>query len=86
MPDNVLVREWFPQNSILAHNKTVLYFGHGGLNGLNEAIKYRKPMLSMPIWSDGWDTTNRSVRNLHLNVILEDSESQLEKLQKISKF
>ena len=61
MPENVLVREWFPQNSILAHNKTVLYFGHGGLNGLNEAIKYRKPMLSMPIWSDGWDTTNREV-------------------------
>ena len=59
VPENVLVREWFPQSAILAHNKTVLYFGHGGLNGLNEAIKYRKPMLAMPIWSDGWDTTNR---------------------------
>ena len=46
MPENVLVREWFPQNSILAHNKTVLYFGHGGLNGLNEALaKYGRDLV-----------------------------------------
>ena len=47
--------------------KTVLYFGHGGLNGLNEAIKYRKPMLAMPIWSDGWDTVNRSGRTVAIS-------------------
>ncbi len=48
--------------SVLAHNKTVLYFGHGGLNGLNEALHYRVPMVAMPVWSDGEDTVNRLVR------------------------
>ena len=41
LPSNVLARDFFPQASILSHNKTILYFGHGGLNGLNEAIKFR---------------------------------------------
>ena len=61
LPNNVLAKDFFPQASILSHNKTILYFGHGGLNGLNEAIKFRKLTVAMPVWSDGEDTVNKLV-------------------------
>ena len=41
VPDNVLLRSFLPQQAILAHPNVTLYFGHGGVNGLMEAIYYR---------------------------------------------
>jgi hypothetical protein len=38
------------------------YFGHGGVNGLQEAIHFRKPIVAMPLWADGEDNVNRLVR------------------------
>ena len=45
-----MVRTWLPQQSILAHPKTILFFTHVGNNGLLEAIHYRVPMVGMPIY------------------------------------
>jgi UDP:flavonoid glycosyltransferase YjiC (YdhE family) len=36
-----------------------VYFGHGGVNGLQEAIHNRKPIVGMPLWADGEDNVNR---------------------------
>ena len=41
VPENILLRKFLPQQAILAHSKVTLYFGHGGVNGLMEAIYYR---------------------------------------------
>ena len=41
VPKNILLRKFLPQQAILAHPKVTLYFGHGGVNGLMEAIYYR---------------------------------------------
>ena len=41
VPENILLRKFLPQQAILAHRKVTLYFGHGGVNGLMEAIYYR---------------------------------------------
>ena len=41
VPKNILLRKFLPQQAILAHSKVTLYFGHGGVNGLMEAIYYR---------------------------------------------
>ena len=41
VPQNVLLGSFLPQQAILAHPNVTLYFGHGGVNGLMEAIYYR---------------------------------------------
>ena len=41
VPKNILLKQFLPQQAILAHPKVTLYFGHGGVNGLMEAIYYR---------------------------------------------
>ena len=75
IPNNVLARNFFPQASILSHNKTVLYFGHGGQNGLNEAIKFRMPMVAMPVFSDGEDTVNKLVERGACVSVPKDSDA-----------
>ena len=75
LPNNVLARNFFPQASILSHNKTVLYFGHGGQNGLNEAIKFRMPMVAMPVFSDGEDTVNKLVERGACVSVPKDSDA-----------
>ena len=49
LPPNILVRTFLPQQSILAHPKTLLFVTHVGNNGLLEAVHYRVPMVGMPI-------------------------------------
>ena len=56
VPENILLRKFLPQQAILAHPKVTLYFGHGGVNGLMEAIYYRwclcrAFLFLMRIWS-----------------------------------
>ena len=62
MPSNVMAREVLPQASILSHEKTLLYFGHGGVNGLHEAVHFRKPIVAMPVWWDGRESIQRMVK------------------------
>jgi UDP:flavonoid glycosyltransferase YjiC (YdhE family) len=40
----------------------VLYFGHGGLHGLNEAIYYGLPIVSIPVWADGEESVQKLVK------------------------
>ncbi|CAH0388912.1 unnamed protein product [Bemisia tabaci] len=52
IPKNVLVRDWFDQNSILAHNNCLLFLTHGGISSTMEAIRHAVPMVLMPIFGD----------------------------------
>nr|CDJ96086.1 UDP-glucuronosyl UDP-glucosyltransferase domain containing protein [Haemonchus contortus] len=49
---HVKLLRWAPQNDILAHNKTVLFFTHGGLKSIKEGICSNTPMLFLPFFAD----------------------------------
>ena len=51
-PPNLLTRAWLPQQEILAHPKTRLFFTHFGMHGALEAIWYGVPMVGFPLFSD----------------------------------
>ena len=51
-PPNVLVLPFVPQQDILAHPKTMLFFTHCGMHGVMEAVYHRVPMVGMPVFVD----------------------------------
>ncbi|XP_075220175.1 UDP-glycosyltransferase UGT5-like isoform X2 [Lycorma delicatula] len=51
-PDNVFVKKWLPQQSILAHPNIVLFISQAGLQSLQEAVHYVVPVLAVPIYGD----------------------------------
>ncbi|XP_072044167.1 UDP-glucuronosyltransferase 2C1-like [Amphiura filiformis] len=58
--NNTLVLDWIPQNDLLGHPKTRLFIGHGGINGVYEALYHGVPMLLIPVMSpDQWDNAVR---------------------------
>ncbi|XP_072383365.1 UDP-glycosyltransferase UGT5-like [Diabrotica undecimpunctata] len=50
--DNIVIRQWFPQQGILAHPNVKLFITHGGLLSNLEAIHYGVPVLTLPIFGD----------------------------------
>jgi len=52
LSDNVLTREWIPQQDLLGHPSVGGFFTHGGLLSLMEATYHGVPVISMPIMSD----------------------------------
>lgn len=58
-PENVLVLPFVPQQDILAHPKTKVFFTHCGMHGVMEAIYHRVPMVGMPIFIDQGDVFTR---------------------------
>jgi len=54
-PPNVLVVPWVPQQAVLAHPKTKIFFTHCGMHGVLEAIHYMVPMVGMPVFIDQGD-------------------------------
>lgn len=51
-PDNVMIRKWFPQQSILGHPNTKVFISHGGLVGSIEAVYFGVPVLGVPLFAD----------------------------------
>ncbi|XP_045611300.1 UDP-glycosyltransferase UGT5 [Procambarus clarkii] len=49
---NVLMKEWMPQQDILADPRVKLFITHGGLLGTQEAICHSTPLLALPIFAD----------------------------------
>eukprot|EP00095_Tigriopus_kingsejongensis_P007274 maker-scaffold144_size312663-snap-gene-2.33 protein:Tk07274 transcript:maker-scaffold144_size312663-snap-gene-2.33-mRNA-1 annotation:"udp-glucuronosyltransferase 2b31-like isoform 1" len=60
-PENVLILPFVPQQDILAHPKTRVFFTHCGMHGVMEAIYHRVPMVGMPIFIDQGDMLTRMV-------------------------
>ncbi len=59
LPSNVLALSFLPQQDILAHNKTLLFFTHCGMHGVMEAIYYGVPVIGMPVFIDQMDVRAR---------------------------
>ncbi|KAM7361141.1 UDP-glucosyltransferase 2-like [Cochliomyia hominivorax] len=51
-PDNVIIRKWYPQPSVLAHPNIKLFISHGGFLSTTETIFHAKPILGIPILGD----------------------------------
>ncbi|WKY12953.1 hypothetical protein Q1695_004066 [Nippostrongylus brasiliensis] len=49
---HVKILRWAPQNDILHHHKTVLFFTHGGLKSLKEGVCSDTAMLFLPFFAD----------------------------------
>lgn len=52
MPENVLVKKWFPQVDILANSNVILFISHGGLLSTTESIYHGKPIIGLPVFGD----------------------------------
>lgn len=48
VPKNVLVRDWLPQNDLLAHPNVRLFVSHAGTNGIGESLYHGVPILAVP--------------------------------------
>lgn len=59
VPENILIRPYVPQQEILAHPNTILFFTHFGMKGTLEAIYYGVPMVGMPLFNDQGDVKAR---------------------------
>ncbi|XP_055836559.1 UDP-glucosyltransferase 2-like [Episyrphus balteatus] len=49
---NIMFRNWFPQDDLLAHKKLKLFITHGGKGSLVEAQYHGIPMLAIPVYGD----------------------------------
>jgi UDP:flavonoid glycosyltransferase YjiC (YdhE family) len=52
--------DWLPQQEIMAHPKTILFFTHFGMHGALEALWYGLPMVGMPLFSDQGDVRTKA--------------------------
>ncbi|XP_023245856.1 UDP-glucuronosyltransferase 2B19-like [Copidosoma floridanum] len=52
LPSNVLIKQWIPQQDVLAHPNIKVFVTHGGLMGTQEALYHGVPMVGIPLFSD----------------------------------
>ncbi|CAK9006722.1 unnamed protein product [Durusdinium trenchii] len=52
VPEQVLVTKFAPQRAVLAHPAVFGFVSHGGMNSVNEALAFGKPMAIMPFFAD----------------------------------
>ena len=52
IPDHVLVTKFAPQRAVLAHPAVFGFVSHGGMNSVNEALAFGKPLAIMPFFAD----------------------------------
>ncbi|XP_070574240.1 UDP-glucuronosyltransferase 2C1-like [Ptychodera flava] len=57
--NNTKLTEWMPQNDLLGHPKTKAFIGHGGMNGVYQAIFHGVPMVGIPLYGDHYDNFAR---------------------------
>lgn len=51
-PANVMLKDWLPQDDILAHPNVRLFIMHGGLGGIAEALFHGVPLVGIPMFGD----------------------------------
>ncbi|CAK1550223.1 unnamed protein product [Leptosia nina] len=61
VPDNVIVRKWYPQADLLKHPNIKLFITQGGLQSIDEAIDAGVPMVGIPIIWDQWYNVDKIV-------------------------
>ncbi|KAM9788461.1 UDP-glucuronosyltransferase 2C1-like [Neosynchiropus ocellatus] len=60
--NNTLMVDWMPQVDLLGHPQTKVLIGHGGTNGIQEAIYHGVPVLGIPVFFDQYDNLLRLQR------------------------
>ncbi|XP_046972135.1 UDP-glucosyltransferase 2-like [Vanessa cardui] len=61
-PSNVHILKWAPQQSILAHEKCLLFITHGGLLSTTESIHFGVPTIGIPVFGDQFVNVARGVK------------------------
>uniref|UniRef100_A0A1I8QCL4 UDP-glucuronosyltransferase n=1 Tax=Stomoxys calcitrans TaxID=35570 RepID=A0A1I8QCL4_STOCA len=61
-PENVILRKWFPQPSVLAHPNVKLFISHGGFLSTTETIYHGKPILGIPFFGDQFMNVKNAVK------------------------
>eukprot|EP00884_Botryococcus_braunii_P019292 jgi/Botrbrau1/6046/Bobra.0042s0029.1 len=56
---NIKVVRWLPQNDVLAHNKTIGFVSHCGINSVLEALWHGVPIVGSPGLGDQPDNADR---------------------------
>ncbi|CAH0563742.1 unnamed protein product [Brassicogethes aeneus] len=79
MPSNVLAKNWFPQNDILAHPNVKAFITQGGSHSIEEAIFNAIPLVVFPVVIDQEQNAKRIVhKGMGLNLdIMEVSNRTL---------
>lgn len=54
-----MIRNWMPQNDILAHPNVILFISHGGLFGTSESLYHGVPFLLIPFFGDQFRNAHR---------------------------
>ncbi|XP_023293697.2 UDP-glucosyltransferase 2-like [Lucilia cuprina] len=62
-PDNVFIKAWYPQPSVLAHPNVKLFISHGGFLSTTETIFHGKPILGIPVFGDQPMNVNNAVKS-----------------------
>ncbi|XP_050312231.1 UDP-glucosyltransferase 2-like [Anthonomus grandis grandis] len=63
LPPNVIVRKWFAsQEAILDHPNVKLFITQGGLQSMQEAVYFAKPMIGIPFFGDQHMNVRRMVQ------------------------
>lgn len=78
--NNTKVSSWLPQNDLLAHPKARLFIGHGGLNGVFEALYHGVPMILIPQMMQDQTLNAKRVENNGYGVLLEKTDFTAEVL------
>lgn len=52
VPSNVLIKQWLPQDDILAHPNIRIFISHCGAGSVNEAKYHAVPILGIPMFAD----------------------------------
>ncbi|XP_066137700.1 UDP-glycosyltransferase UGT5-like [Euwallacea fornicatus] len=86
IPSNVLIKDWCPQQDILAHPNMKLFITHGGLLSTTETIYHGVPILAIPIFADQHLNAAKSVRDGYaLQLPYHDSNFTEERLEYLIK-
>ncbi|XP_037926300.1 UDP-glucosyltransferase 2-like isoform X3 [Hermetia illucens] len=59
---NILFKQWFPQDDILAHPNVKLFITHGGHGSVVESKYHGVPMVGIPLFSDQFSNVNDVVK------------------------
>ncbi|CAH0548074.1 unnamed protein product [Brassicogethes aeneus] len=59
MSNNIMVKNWFPQNDILAHPNLRVFISQGGSHSLEEAVLNAVPLVLLPVYADQGQNSRR---------------------------